>query len=116
MKLPARLLLAALTLSLGALSPIVPPQVAYQNSEASDCCAIMNAGACHRCPGTMSSATSASASSCCPTQSAYLALYFSKATAFSTSMHLLGVLNVSEEHVTTRTQRPLVPPPRSLFS
>ena len=116
MKLPARLLLAALTLSIGALSPIVPPQVSFPKSEASDCCAIMNAGACHRCPGTMSDATSASASSCCTTQSECLALYFSKTTTFSRSMHLLGVVNVSDDHVTIRTHRPSVPPPRGMFS
>ena len=114
MKLPARLLLAGLTLSIGALSPMVPPQMSFPKSVASDCCAIMNPGACHRCPGTMSDTTSAS--SCCTTQSACLALYFSKATAFSTSMHLLGVVNVSDEPVTTRIHRPPVPPPRGEFS
>jgi hypothetical protein len=37
-------------------------------------------------------------------------------TPFSTSMQLLGVIGINDEGVTTRTQRPLVPPPRGAFS
>ena len=116
MKLPARLLLAALTLSIGALSPIVSPQNFLQNSDSSNCCASMSAGTCHRCPGTMGETTSAFASSCCVTQSACCALYLTKTTPFSTSMDLLCVVGVTDEHVTTRTQRPPVPPPRGVIS
>jgi hypothetical protein len=116
MKLPARLLLAALILSVGALSPIVPAEVSLPNSDTLNCCAIQNTGACHGCPATMGQTSSAFAPSCCATQATCLALYFSKATSFFTSMHLLGVIGVSDERATTRTQRPLIPPPRDVFS
>jgi hypothetical protein len=64
----------------------------------------------------MSETTSGFASSCCTTQSACLALYFSKATPFSTSVHLLGLIGVSDERATTRAERPPVPPPRGVIS
>jgi hypothetical protein len=37
-------------------------------------------------------------------------------TPFSTSMQLLGVIGINDERATTRTQRPLIPPPRGSFS
>jgi hypothetical protein len=116
MKLPARLLLAALTLSVGALSPIVPAEVSLPNSHASNCCVSQNADRCHSCLTTMGDTTSALASSCCAAQSGCCALYFTRSTPFSTSMQLLGVIGINDEGATTRTQRPLVPPPRGAFS
>jgi hypothetical protein len=111
MKLPARLLLAALLLSVGSLTPIVPGETILAISRTSNCCASQNTGMCHSCPATMGFA-----SSCCASQSACLALYLSKATPFSASVHPLGVIGVSDERATKRAERPPVPPPRSVFS
>jgi hypothetical protein len=116
MKLPTRLLLAALVLSIGSLTPIVPGETSLAILHTSNCCASMKMVGCHRCPATMGETTSGFASSCCVSQSACLALYFSKATPFSASVHLLGVIGVSDERATTRIERPPVPPPRSVFS
>jgi hypothetical protein len=116
MNLPARLLLAALTLGVGALSPIVPPQIYLADSPTSDRCASLNTGRCHSCPMTTGQTTSAFASSCCATQTGCCALYLTRGTTFSVGVHLIGTVGVNDERVTTRTQRPPVPPPRGAFS
>jgi len=116
MKLPARLLLAGLTLGVSVLSPIAPAEVPTPDSHISNCCASQSMDKCHSCLVAMGETTPASASSCCTTQTTCLALYFSKATPFSTSMHLLGVIRVGDERATARTQRPLIPPPRGGLS
>ena len=117
MKLPARLLLAVLTLSIGFLAPIVSPQTTLTNPQTSDRCASINMGRCHACPTSMGESTSAFGSSCCGTQSACCALYFTRATQFSSRMQLIGRVGVRDEVVTTRVERPPVPPPRrTLFS
>ena len=116
MKLPARLLLAVLTLSIGFLTPIVSPQTTLTNAQTPDRCASVNMGRCHACPTSMGESTSAFGSSCCTTQSACCALYFTSATPFSSRMELIGRVGVRDEIVTTRVERPPVPPPRTLFS
>ena len=116
MKLPARLLLAVLTLSIGFLTPIVSPQTGLTNPQTSDRCASVNTGRCHGCPTSMGESTSAFGSSCCTTQSGCCALYFTRATPFSSRMQLIGRVGVRDELGTTRVERPPVPPPRSLFS
>ena len=116
MKLPARLLLAVLTLSIGFLTPIVSPQTTLTNSQTSDRCASVNTGRCHGCPTSMGESTSAFGSSCCTTQSGCCALYFTRATPFSSRMQLIGRVGVRDEVVTTRVERPPFPPPRTLFS
>src|SRR5581483_94191 len=117
MKLPARLLLAVLTLSVGAFSPVVPSQVALPNSESSACCPmVVNTGACHGCPMPVGQTTSASGTSCCVTQSGCCALLLTKSPAFSARIQFLGVIGEKKERATARNQRPPVPPPRDLFS
>src|SRR5712691_5749280 len=76
MKPPARLFLAVLTLSIVALTPIVPPQLSLADSRTSDRCARINTGRCHSCPASMGESPSAFGPSCCATQSACCALYF----------------------------------------
>jgi hypothetical protein len=115
MKLPARFLLAVLTLSIGFLTPVASPQTIFTNSETSNCCAIMNTGVCHSCPAAAAESTSAPGAPCCATQSGCFALYFTRTKTFSASVHLLGVIRVSDEPAITRTQRPPVPPPRGVF-
>jgi hypothetical protein len=116
MKLPARLLLAALALSIGCLTQAVPPQTTLTNSQTSDRCASVNTGRCHSCPMTMGETTSASASACCATQSACCALYLTRGTPFITGMHLIGTVGIRDERVMMRAERPPVPPPRALLS
>jgi hypothetical protein len=116
MKLPARLLLAALTLSISFLTPIGSPQTTLANPQASDRCASVNTGRCHSCPRSMGESSSAFGSSCCATQSGCCALYFTRATPFASRMQLIGTVGVRDEVVTTRVERPPVPPPRTLFS
>jgi hypothetical protein len=116
MKLPARLFLAVLTLSIGSLTPIAPPQMSLADWHTSDRCTSVNTGRCHSCPTTMDETTSASASPRCATQSSCCALYFTRATRFFADMHLIGTVGVRNERVTTRAQRPPVPPPRGAFS
>jgi hypothetical protein len=116
MKLPARLLLAALALSISFLTPIGSPQTTLANPQASDRCASVNTGRCHSCPRSMGESSSAFGSSCCATQSGCCALYFMRATSFSSRMQLIGTVGVCDEAVTTRVERPPVPPPRTLFS
>ena len=116
MKPPAGLFLAVLTLGIVALTPIVPPQMSLEDSHTSDCCATMNTGRCHSCPMPIGETSSTLGGSCCATQSACCTLYFARPAVFSTSMLLLGTVRVSDERVTTRAERPPVPPPRALFA
>ena len=116
MKLPARLLLVALTLSVGALLPIVPAEVSLPKSQTPSCCPAEEVARCNSCPTTMGQTPSSFASSCCSTQSTCCALYFVRATPFSVSMRVLGTIGFSDERVTARAERPPVPPPRGQFS
>src|ERR1043166_4345129 len=116
MKLPARLLLAALTLSIGSLTPIVPPQMSLADSHVSDRCASMNTGRCQSCPPVTGATASALGTSCCTIQSTCCALYFARAKPFIAGMHLIGTIGFSDERGTTRADRPPVPPPRCAFS
>jgi hypothetical protein len=116
MKLPARLLLAALTLGVGALSPVVPVEASLPKSQTSGCCASQEMGRCNSCPMTMGDAPSGLASSCCSIQPTCCTLYFARATPFSTSMRVLGTIGVSDQCATARAERPPVPPPRVEFS
>jgi hypothetical protein len=116
MKLPARLLLAALTLSIGFLAPMPPREVSLAIVHNSNCCADMNTGGCHSCPTNTGETNSGLASTCCTSQSGCCSLYFTKATSFLTAMQLIVVIGINDEHATVRTQRPRVPPPRGVFA
>ena len=116
MKLPARLLLVALTLSVGALSPIVPAEVSFPKSQTSGCCPAEEVATCNSCPTAMGQTPSSFASSCCSTQSTCCSLYFVRTTPFSVSMRVTGAVSFSDERATARAERPPVPPPRSQFS
>src|SRR4029450_12276893 len=115
MKLPARLLLAMLTLSIGSLTPIGSPQTALTNSQTSDRCVMTNTRTCHSCPTSMGG-TSTSGSSCCVTQLGCCTLYLTRATPFLADIPLIGTVNLDDERAMARTQRPSVPPPRGAFS
>jgi len=116
MKLPAQLLLVALTLSVGALSPIVPAEVSFPKSQTSGCCPAEEVATCNSCPTAMGQTPSSFASSCCLVHWTCCALYFARATPFFTNMRVLGTIGASDERATMRAERPPVPPPRSDFS
>lgn len=116
MRLPARFFLVVLSLSIGTLTPIVAPPISVAGSNVSDRCVKMDAGRCHSCPTNMTEATSTFGSSCCVTQSACCALYFTRVTPFCSRMQLIGTVGVNDVRGMTRTQRPPVPPPRGAFS
>ncbi|MFZ0916043.1 MAG: hypothetical protein WAN04_04045 [Candidatus Udaeobacter sp.] len=116
MKLPARLLLAALLLSIGSLTPMEPGKTFLAISQTSNCCAGMHTSGCHGCLTSTGETSSGFGSSCCGMGSACFALYFTKVASFFAQIHLIGTIGVSDEHGTTLTQRPAVPPPRSVIS
>ncbi len=117
MKLPARLFLAVLTLSIGTLTPIVPPPISLADSNVSDCCVKMDAGRCHSCPTNddRDDFNFWVVMLRDPVGMLRTVFYESDAILF-TSMQLIGTVGVNDERATTRTQRPPVPPPRGAFS
>src|SRR4029450_3011787 len=115
MKLPARLLLAVLTLSIGSLTPIGSPQRALTNSQTSDRCVMTNTRTCHSCPTSMDG-TPTPGSSCCMTQLGCCALYLTRTTPVLADIPLIGTVNLDDERAMARTQRPLIPPPRGGLS
>jgi len=114
MKLPARLLLAALALSLASLTPVLPGESVLPVQHKT-CCADMNMDAGVRCPINPSGTTSSSAA-CCVGPSVCLLLYFGNANAFAAGTEMSGTISVNDDPVTARSQRPPVPPPRLAVS
>ncbi len=114
MKMPARLLLAVLAVSLASLTPVLPGEsipIAQQKT----CCADMNMDAGARCPINPGGASSSSAA-CCTAPAVCLLLYFGNAYAFAAGAAMSGTVLVNDDRVTARSQRPPVPPPRAEFS
>jgi hypothetical protein len=71
----------------------------------------MDAGArCPINPGATSAAT------CCTGPAVCLLLYFGNANAFAAEAQISGTISASSDRVTTRSNRPPVPPPRAEFS
>jgi hypothetical protein len=109
MKLPARLLLAILTLSLASLTPVLPGEPIPPLQQKTSCCADMNMDGGVRCPinpGGTSTAT------CCTAPAVCLLLYFSGSNDFIPGVHSAGLRDSLNHRVTTRSYRPPVPPPR----
>lgn len=116
MKLPARLLLAALTISIGFFTPIFPGKTSPAISHKINCCADMSVDGCQSCPMNTGATNSGSGSTCCAMQSVCLLLYFTSPTSLVTAMQMISTIGVINECATARAQRPPVPPPRILFS
>ena len=114
MSLPARLLLAVLTVSLASLTPVLPGESA-PTLQQKTCCADMNMDAGLRCPINPGETTSSSAA-CCTGPAVCLLLYFGNANAFAADAEVSGTISVNDDRVTARSQRPPVPPPRAEFS
>jgi hypothetical protein len=113
MRLPARLLLAVLAVSLASLTPVLPGESVPPVQRKASCCADMNMDAGQRCPINPGSTSSAA---CCTGPSVCLLLYFGNGDAFSAQTQMIRSISISNDRVTTRSQRPPVPPPRSVVS
>jgi len=114
MKLPARLLLAVLALSLASLTPVLPGE-SVSSLPHKTCCADMNMDAGLRCPINPGGTTSSSAA-CCTAPAVCLLLYFGNANPFSAGAEMSGTISLNDDRITARAQRPPVPPPRSVLS
>ena len=112
MKLAARVLLTALTISIGSLTPILPRETSLAISHKASCCVDMNTGGCHGCLTNTGETNSGLGSTCCTAQSVCLLVYLTSATSFVTEVQMIGTLGVISERATARGQRPPVPPPR----
>jgi hypothetical protein len=116
MKLPARLLMAALVLSIGSLTPVLSREMSLSTPHETNCCADINTGRCPSCPTNIGETNTGFGSACCTTQSVCCALYFTKAKVFVTPTQVIGTVGVNAERASARAQRPPVPPPRSVIS
>ena len=114
MKLPARLLLAVLAVSLASLTPVLPGE-SVPPVQQKTCCADMNMDAGARCP-INPGGTSSSSATCCTASAVCLLLYFGNANAFAVGAEMSGTVLMNDDRVTARFQRPPVPPPRAQFS
>jgi len=117
MRIPARLLLAVVVLGIGSLAPVLPDQAAPVVQQKSHCCADMNidASGSHSCPLNRG-ANNSGCGSTCTTPAVCLLLYFGSVNAFIANTHLIGTISVSNASLFSRSQRPPVPPPRSVVS
>jgi len=115
MKVTVRLLFAMLMVSLAALTPIVPGEIVPSVEQKTHCCADMNALAGQRCPLNPTGNSSTSGSTCCVSPSTCVPLHADSGDVFGGPSESIGVFLVSNDDVTSRSQRPPVPPPRVLF-
>src|SRR4029453_8320187 len=102
MKLAARLLMAALVLSIGSLTPVLSREMSLSTPHETNCCADMKMGGCHSCPTDTGATHSGFASTCCTAQSVCCALYFSKPKAFVAPMQPIGTVGVNDQRVSAR--------------
>ena len=116
MKVTVRLLLAALILSIGSLTPLELLEPSLAISQTPNCCAGMHTGGCHGCLTNTGETNSGFGSTCCGIGSACFALYFTKVPPFFARIHPIGTVGIGDEHATMLTQRPAVPPPRTVIS
>jgi hypothetical protein len=111
----ARLLFALLAINLAALTPVVPDQSVPVVPQKHSCCADMNVKGGVHCP-INSGSTTPSTTACCSGPAACLFLYFGNTNPFSAQTRLIGHIPLHNVLVTSRSQRPLVPPPRGMIS
>jgi len=117
MKLRARVVLSALTISIGLLSPIMPSEMPGAASRQADRCAYqVTSSQCCRSQSQPAASSSAMRSNCCSGQVCCVVLYVVSA------VYLLDPILAGErigeiaQRASARTQRPPVPPPRVEFS
>ena len=108
-----RLFICALTLVVATLAPTVPDQISTAKRHHLDCCAWVNMNGCSGSPTNAGGANSSSASTCCNAQSGCVTLYFASATPpFVRETGTGMAIGAADQRVTSRFQRPEVPPPR----
>jgi hypothetical protein len=116
MSLLARLLLAVLAICIASLAPILPGQAFPVAQQQKSCCPDMTANGSHYCPINTGAANSLAGSTCCTGLAGCLPLYLNNGHRFGAQMHIIGTISDSADRVTTRSNRPPVPPPRAQFS
>jgi hypothetical protein len=116
MHMSTRLVLSALAISIGSLAPILPMEASSPVQKKAHCCADMNMNSSRSCPINNGAGSSTSGSACCTSPANCLPLYFGNPNAFVADSKMIGTVSVGNENAMTRSQRPLVPPPRIAFS
>src|SRR4029450_6005431 len=113
MKLPARGVLCALTISIGLLSPIIPGEMPGGESQQTDRCAYQ-APSSQCCSSQSQPAASSSAmrSNCCSGQVCCVVLYFVSTGSLADPILAGERIGEIAQRASARTQRPPVPPPR----
>ena len=118
-----RPMFSRITLSLAlivavSIAPAAPIEIAKIVSPKKGCCSRVqvNRDPCHGCPMTPASPGSNSASTCCSAQSPCFVGYAHGSDNFLAGLNAIALTSFANERVTTRLQRPPVPPPRSSFS
>lgn len=117
MKLPARVVLCALTISIGLLSPIMPSEMPGVVSDQTDRCAYqVTSSQCCRSESQPTASSSATRSNCCSGQVCCVVLYVVSAAYLLDPMLAGERIGEIAQHASERIQRPPVPPPRVEFS
>jgi hypothetical protein len=117
MKLPARVVLSAVIISVGLLSPIMPSEMPGAVSQQADRCAYqVTSSQCCRSQSQPAASSSAMRSNCCSGQVCCVVLYVVSAACLLDPILAGERIGEITQHASARTQRPPVPPPRVEFS
>jgi hypothetical protein len=116
-KLPARLVICVLSISIGLLSPILPGEMARAASQQTNRRAYeVTSGQCCGSQSRPAPSSSAMNSNCCSGQTCCVVLYVASTTHLADPFLTGERISAMEQHALARTQRPPVPPPRVEFS
>lgn len=109
----------ALVLALAVfVAPAAPIEIAKVVSPKKSCCTHqqVNVDPCHGCPMTPNSSSSSSASACCSVQAPCFVAYSHGTDGFLMGIKEIGFATSANNAVSSRSQRPPVPPPRAELS
>jgi hypothetical protein len=98
------------------VAPTAPIEITHVFSPKKNCCAHTrtNADPCHGCP--ISSGGTTAGSTCCSVQAPCFVSCVNGSDEFVAGMSSAGFAFFTNDRVTSRVQRPPVPPPRIQFS
>ena len=117
MKLPARGVLCALTISIGVLSPIMPGEMPGAVSQQTERCAFkVTSSQCCRSQSQSAASSSTMRLNCCSGQVCCVVLYVFSTACLADPMLAGERIGDIAQHASARVQRPPVPPPRIVFS